>query len=448
MKEKDLRIILQEGEGYKIEFKENLSRAIVEDIVAFANASGGRIFLGISDEGKIKGIKITNKLKSQIQDSARNCDPKIEVFLERYNDILIIEVKEGDNKPYKCSFGFYLRQGANSQKLTRDEIIQFFIAEGKIRFDEQINTNFVYPDDFDQAKLDEYVEAAGISKTHKPEDILINLGVAQKQRGKLLFNNAGILFFAKDPVNFFRSAYVNVAVFEGKEKINVIDKKDFRSGLLQNLNRSRVYLKEHLNVRFEYGEDWKRKNIYELPLEALREAVVNALMHRDYFFKGANINIHIFDDRVEIANPGGIPKPLTKKDLGKRSMRRNEIIADLFSRLDFVEKLGTGINKIRRWMKEQGLKMPKIESDGFFTMTFNRGAPEKAPKVHLKIAPKKRRAVILQRIKKREAFSYDTLAKEFGVNRTTIMRDIKELKAEKKIKFVGSKRTGHYELIE
>jgi ATP-dependent DNA helicase RecG len=88
MKEKDLRIILQEGEGYKIEFKENLSRAIVEDIVAFTNASGGRIFLGISDEGKIKGIKITNKLKSQIQDSARNCDPKIEVFLEGYNDIL------------------------------------------------------------------------------------------------------------------------------------------------------------------------------------------------------------------------------------------------------------------------------------------------------------------------------------------------------------------------
>ena len=106
-------------------------------------------------------------------------------------------------------------------------------------------------------------------------------------------------------------------------------------------------------------------------MNAMREAVANALMHRNYFVSGANISICIFDNRVEISSPGGLPKPLTMKDLGRKSKRRNEIIADLFSRLDYVEKLGTGISKMRRWMREYGLKIPKIETNGFFTVIFN-----------------------------------------------------------------------------
>ncbi len=88
------------------------------------------------NKGKIEGIKITNKLKSQIQDIARNCDPSINASIKEFENILIVETKEGKDKPYKCSFGFYLRQGANSQKMTRDEILDFAIGEGKIRFDE------------------------------------------------------------------------------------------------------------------------------------------------------------------------------------------------------------------------------------------------------------------------------------------------------------------------
>jgi len=90
-----------------------------KEIVAFANSDGGRIFLGMDDKGKIKGINITNKLKSQIQDIARNCDPSIKISLEEFENILIINIEEGKDKPYKCSSGFYLRQGANLQKAYR-----------------------------------------------------------------------------------------------------------------------------------------------------------------------------------------------------------------------------------------------------------------------------------------------------------------------------------------
>src|SRR3989344_6533623 len=143
MEKKELEFILQGGESYKVEFKESINN-IDKEIVAFANASGGRIFIGISDDSKIKGINITNKLKSQIQDIANNCKPSIRIFIEEIGDVLIINVEEGKDKPYECSSGFYKRIGTNSQKLKRDEIVELFKLEGKVRFDEMVNDKFDY----------------------------------------------------------------------------------------------------------------------------------------------------------------------------------------------------------------------------------------------------------------------------------------------------------------
>jgi ATP-dependent DNA helicase RecG len=452
----DLEIISAEGEGQRIEFKESFTTAIVKDIVAFANSLGGRTFIGVDDEGKIKGICITNKLKSQITDLARNCDPPIIVKLQVLDNVIIVNVEEGTNKPYQCREGFFLRQGPNSQKLTRDQILQFCIDETKIRFDTQLNQKFIYPKDFDKRLWKKYLDAIQVSTKYKTEDILINLGVAQRKAGKFLFNNTGVLFFAKEPCNFFQSAYIDAVVFKGTERIDVIDRKIFRSGLLENLDNTRIFLQEHLNVRYKYREDWKRENVYELPMEALREAVANALMHRDYFITGANITVSIFDDRVTISNPGGLPKPLTLKDLGKISKRRNETIADLFARLDFVEKLATGINKMRYWMKEYGLEIPKIETNGFFTIKFNRPTTKIKEEMSVKnvgkmsvnnVGKQERKKMILKKIKIKEPFTLITLAKEFGVSEKTTERDINELKDDGIIRFVGSKRTGRYEII-
>jgi ATP-dependent DNA helicase RecG len=130
MNQKELQLILEEGEGHRIEFKESLNN-IDRELVAFANASGGRVFLGITDDKKVKHLTIDNKLKSQIQDIANNCQPTIKISFEEFNKVLIINVREGVDKPYKCSSGFYLRVGPNSQKLNRDEIVAFIKSEGK-----------------------------------------------------------------------------------------------------------------------------------------------------------------------------------------------------------------------------------------------------------------------------------------------------------------------------
>jgi len=107
---RELEQILENGEGYRIEFKESSSN-IDSELVAFANSSGGKIFLGITDNREIKGINITNKLKSQIQDIANNCQPAIKILFDELKNILVINVREGEDKPYKCSSGFYTRAG-------------------------------------------------------------------------------------------------------------------------------------------------------------------------------------------------------------------------------------------------------------------------------------------------------------------------------------------------
>ncbi|MDH7513956.1 MAG: putative DNA binding domain-containing protein [Clostridiales bacterium] len=198
MDKKELDIILKEGEGYKVEFKESPS-GLEKELAAFANSSGGRIFLGVTDEGKIKGIDINNELKSRIQDIANNCRPKIKIYIDRYDSILIINVREGQDKPYECSSGFYKRIGTNSQKMTRDELLEFFKSEGKIRFDELIEPKFYYPKDLDRNRLQRFLQLAGISKIGNTEKLLISLGVAEKQEGRLYFNNTGVLFFAREP---------------------------------------------------------------------------------------------------------------------------------------------------------------------------------------------------------------------------------------------------------
>lgn len=112
MDKKELEFILEEGEGLKIEFKKGFdAKELAIAIVALSNSDGGRIFFGIDDNGIIKGIHITNKLKSEIQSIARNCDPPVNIKLKAIDNILIINAEEGINKPYRCSAGFFFEAG-------------------------------------------------------------------------------------------------------------------------------------------------------------------------------------------------------------------------------------------------------------------------------------------------------------------------------------------------
>jgi ATP-dependent DNA helicase RecG len=128
----ELKFIIAQGEGYKLEFKESFSDSIGKEICAFANSKGGKILVGVADDGKIKGVTSSNVVKSRIYDMARNFDPPLRITVEEIEPVVIINVEEGINKPYSVNGRFYMRYGANSQQLKRDEIRDFFREENLI----------------------------------------------------------------------------------------------------------------------------------------------------------------------------------------------------------------------------------------------------------------------------------------------------------------------------
>ena len=256
-----------------------------------------------------------------------------------------------------------------TQKLSREEIRDLFQQVGAIRFDSSVCPRFRYPDDFDPDKFSDWLRKSTISQGGSVEDILVNIEAAERSGGKLFFHNAGVLFFAREPRRFFNQAYVTCLLFMGTSKVHVLDRKDFAGGVVADIEDSLRFIERNTRTAYRI-EKLQREEIPEYPAAALREAITNAVMHRDWFIEGANVFVEIYEDRIEISSPGGLPKGMLPEDLGSKSVRRNPLIADLLHRIAFIEKAGTGIRRMREGAREQGYPEPMFSTNGFFTAVF------------------------------------------------------------------------------
>jgi len=369
----DLKEIAKDGEGDKIEFKRSPDKSLPSEVCAFANASGGRIFIGINDRGEIAGTDTSNDARSTIQDTINKIVPRPETSLEVCGNVVIINVQEGTKKPYGCSEGFYLRIGPNTQKLTPDEILDILEYEGRIQYDIRVRNDLLVEANFSDAAYDKFITKAGISNTLPREQVLQGIKCAvMNENNKLVYTNAGALFFRDNTKDLFLSyAKVVCVLFKGTVKSKILDVKTFNGGILDNIDDAMAFLWKCLRVHYEF-KGVQHKEVLEMPEAALREAVVNAVCHRNYFEEGAHVQVEIFDDRVEIFNPGGLPKGISIDELGTKSVTRNSLLADLLLRADYIERLGVGIRKIRDAMAEAGLDPPEFTSTGFFTAILKR----------------------------------------------------------------------------
>ena len=399
------------------------------------------------------GINTTNQLKSQIQDIARKCDPPVSINIdEAMNDqtnILIITIAEGKNKPYQCSGGFYLRQGPNSQKLTRDELLEFASAEGRIKFDSQVNRRFKFKTDFDREKLSEYLSLAGFDRTLPEEEILLNLGVAVKEKKGISFTNTGVLFFAKKPGNFFLSSKVICANYQTDEKTAILDRKMFDDGIIRNIENAVNYVKKHIDVEFVINE-LARQEIPQYPERAFREAIVNAVMHRDYLDDSGDVVVELLKSKLVVSNPGGLVKSLNPKEFGRISRTRNSLIASLLLRTKYVEKLGTGIRRIREEAKKLGSPPPAFEfNQSFFTILYSKVTEKVTEKVTKQVTEKvtKNQEKILSEMVKDNSISSEKLSLIVGISERKIKENIAKLKAKGMVKRVGPAKGGYWEVM-
>ncbi|MGD0234560.1 MAG: helix-turn-helix domain-containing protein [Syntrophorhabdales bacterium] len=452
-----INTIIEEGEGLTVEFKEHFTPRVSEDMVAFANAKGGLILLGVRDDKTVIGEKLTNDLKAKINSVARNCSPPIQIKIKQLRDVVAIEVAQGEEKPYGCGSGYFRRLDGATQKMTNHELRVMFKENEPTPFEEGTVKGFSF-DDVSKGKIRAFVKEADLRITSiSASDFLRSLNVADNSTVK----NAGILFFAKDVYGHLHQAQMTLLAFKGKDRLHIYDRRDVRDDLLTQFNEAVAFLKKHLNVRSEI-RGLNRKDIYEIPLEVLREAMVNALMHRDYSITGTQVSVEVYDDRVEIVNPGGLPKGLSVRDLGTVSIRRNELIADLFFRLHKVERIGMGIRKMKETMLAAGLREPTFEPNGFFRVIFHR-SPELAMKEAMPGAgdtgkgaeaettqktTQKTVQKIIALIRQNPEITRQELAMELEITDSGVKYHLKKMQDKGLLHRVGADKGGYWEIVE
>jgi len=460
MNKKELQQIIKLGEGFNAEFKKSFSAGIGREICAFANSLGGKILVGVDDKGNISGIKNKNRIKSSIQSISRNMEPAYSVDVETVGDVLVVHVPDGNKKPYSVGGKFFIREGSNSQQLSRDEIREFFFNENLIYWDQKLNIDFHLDKDFSEKRYDTFVRRANIPEGLDASDVLKNLNVLRNEG----FCNAGVLIFCEEVTRFFLSATITCVLFQGNTKYKILDRKEFDEDIFSNYRNAMNYLLSHLNTEFIITGGPREEKL-ELPEEALREALLNAIGHRDYR-STSNIQVYIFNDRVEIINPGGLVSGLKKEDLGKISRPRNPLLFNLMYRMDLVEQIGSGILRINNALAGYGMSPPDIESDNaWYCIVFKRSEPvkddvktdgfDKAPDQNATVnatvnATLNATAIqkdIIKQLQDNPNITYNILADLLKKNRATIHRNIQKLKQMNILERIGSDKKGYWKVI-
>ncbi len=362
--------------------------------------------------------------------------------METNQEVLIIEVAEGGQKPYSASGKFFIRNGPNAQQMSREEIRTFFQQEGVVFFDEKSCLDFDLDDDFNSDAFNAFLKRANITPMLEKLALLDNLYLLE--RGHL--KNAGVLLFSKTVTRFFLQATITCVLYRGRTKYKILDRKEYNGDLVSNFKNAMIYLESKLNTEFIIQGGLREEKL-ELPEDALREAILNAVAHRDYFVTGANILIEIFTDRVVITNPGGLVKGLKRQDLGKKSLSRNNLLFGLMQRMGLVEKVGSGIVRMRNEMRSYGLDEPRFEiEDDWFTIIFKRPRDRWSERWSEKTLTE-RELEIVSLIKRNPKISRREMSEKLGINQSAVQKHIKKLKEKHILKRIGPPRGGFWKII-
>ena len=311
-------------------------------------------------------------------------------------NVTVVSVPQSANPPHRSTQGYFIRVGSESIKMSTEQLTAYLNEHGKLGFDERVRPEYEWNQLFSIRKVASYKSYLSPEAQELDDAIVLaNLGLVNDTHP----TNAGLIFFSEDAVAQVPQFRVRCVAYNGTDTgSDILDQKDFGDDLIQVIEKSVSFVKRHLNTPLKVV-GLKSVRTLEIPEEALREIVVNAVVHRDYNIKGAHIKVEVFSDRVEISSPGSLPSGMEEEDLGKRSLARNADIADVLSRTPYMEKLGTGINRISSAMRKAELTKADYQvSTGFFTVVLMRpvkgAAPATTPQVIPQVTPQVEKLIL------------------------------------------------------
>lgn len=368
----DLVTLLTRHEGKTLEFKRDLSspEGILKTIVAFANTSGGVILLGVEDgKKKITGIRDVlaeeERLASLIVDTiSPKLVPSMEVMPWRKTQVLAVEIYPSPNRPHYLNRsgpvdGVFVRVGSTNRRAD-----SFLIEEMR---------RYTQVSSFDEQPMpglnSEAIDFRVASEFFKPIRKLTlsglrSLKVTTTHQGRVVPTIGGVLLFGGARLDHFPDAWIQVGRFAGTDRRRILDSTEIRSHLPGAAEEVITFLRKHMTREAVIGPV-KRTDLWTFPAVAVREAIMNAIVHADYAQHGAPIRAALFDDRLEIENPGLLPFGLTIEDIQKGiSKLRNRVIGRVFQELGLIEHWGSGIQRMSAACRDSGLDAPIFEEIG------------------------------------------------------------------------------------
>ena len=423
-------------ESQNTEFKSIWKDKYLRIICAFANAEGGRLIIGMDDQGNLLGVENAKKLLEVIPNKVRNkmgIIPSVEIESRDKKDIIYISINPS-SVPISYDGKYYKRSGSTTAELTGNELTSFLISKFGKTWDALASDAKLKDIDMDTINLFKNLakkRIPSISDMDSVEKIFTNLEFMTEEHK---ITRAGVLLFGKEPHRVFISAKTRVGKF--KTETIILDTVIADGNLFNQLERTVEAIKKHLNVRFEI-KGIERRDIWDYPIEAIREAVINALIHKDYL-STAEIQIKVYDNKIWMWNPGKLPEELTIEDLKKEhsSYPRNPLIANVFYIAGFIERWGSGTKRIIDLCKEQGLPEPKYkEEQGGFSVWFYRDiyTEENLRKVGLN----ERQIKAVMYVKERGKITNKEYQKVCDISERTATRDLTDLVSREVLAQVG-----------
>lgn len=446
--------LLLSGESETVEFKQSMGemREIVETVGAFANARGGVILIGVSNAGAVLGVRpgkdTLEALSNTIQ---QQTDPKVFPSLITANiegrTIIVLSVEPSPIKPVLVQGRGFKRIGRSNHMLSSTEVAYLSMASQNLSWDAGPGEGFALSD-LDPEAVHRFLVAAqrernlGLNPDSPLEEVLDKLEL--RRAGQL--TRAAVLLFSKEPQRFLRQSEVRVARFKGTQPLDFLDMKVIEGRLIEQRDLIIGFIQRHISMaaeikRLERAERW------EYPLAALREAVTNAVCHRDYR-DGGNVQVRIFDDRLEVWSPGLLPPEVSIESLRRthRSVPRNRLVAYAFFLIKFIEQWGTGTLRMIEACQEAGLPAPEFaEISGAFVVTFRKSRLTREYLQGLGLS--ERQVAAVEFVRQKGRITNHEYAQLVGVSERTATRDLTALVEKDLFRQAGKGRGSYFTLV-
>jgi len=497
-----LELLIKSGESPTLELKVAPPRSseLAERICGFANSAlGGTLIIGVVDQTfEIVGVKSISEAVDNILQAARQCKPVVplipsqpQVVKIRDKSLVIAHIPPNNGELYQAGNVFWIKRGTHTVGMEKRELLNFVYRQGVLSWETQ-PVLLATLEDLDLERVRAYLEQRPSRNRQAGRladltRVLLTLKCAIKVGGgtEIHPTNAGMLLFGYAPQDFLTQAEIVATYYQDNLGVRrYTDRKLLVGTLAEQIDQAEEYIKLRIPVAGRV-EGFHRIDEPELPLEALREAVVNAVAHRDYSIEGTAIRLFFYPDRVEVHNPGLLMPGVSLSDLQRGiapSIPRNPVLVTILRELPggYMERLGSGISFMLEQMSSMGKAAPQFKEQGEFVVTFPRGSsgnsdrsdrPLAAIPSHLKAEGVKeipevstntaafvaspseklvpptqagRQALGMQYIHKYGFITNKQYRELMGVGETTAIRDLEALVEQGSLQAVGKGRSRHY----